>query len=222
MYQSGFRTNHSTDFCLAQLIDFVIPVMDEQMHTCMILVDLQKAFDTLDHGVLLEKMKYFGFRTSVIKWFESYLSNRKFLVCIDVFSEAGTLKYGVPQGSILGPLLFLLYVNDLPQSLSDAGSYLYADDTCIFYQHEDVKKIENVLNKEFSSLCQWFIDNKLSIHFGEDKTKSILFSKMRGLKEINISFVGHSIKQHKTLEYLGCQLDSILSGEAMASKIPKK
>ena len=87
-------------------------------------------------------MKYFGFRTSVIKCFEPYLSNRKFLVCIDnVFSEAGTLKYGVPQGSILGPLLFLLYVNDLPQSLSNAGSYLYADDTYIYYQHEDVKKI---------------------------------------------------------------------------------
>ena len=108
------------------------------MHTGMILVDLQKAFDTLDHGVLLEKMKYFGFRASVIKWFESYLSNRKFLVCIDnVFSEAGTLKYGVPQGSILGLLLFLC-VNGVPQSLSDAGSYLYADDTCMFYQIEEV------------------------------------------------------------------------------------
>ena len=194
------------------------------MHTGMILVDLQKAFDTLDHGVLLEKMKYFGFRASVIKWFESYLSNRKFLVCIDVFSEAGTLKYGVPQGSILGPLLFLLYVNDLPQSLSDAGSYLYADDTCIFYQHEDVKKIENVLNKEFSSLCQWFIDNKLSLHFGEDKTKSILFSKTRGLREIkiNISFTRHSIKQHETVQCLGCQPDSKLSGKAMVSKVLKK
>ena len=122
-------------------------------------------------------MKYFGPRTSVIKWFESYLSNRKCLVCIDVFSEAGTLKYGVPQGSILGPLLFLLYVNGLPQSLSDAGSYLYADEKCIFYQHEDVKKIENVLNKEFPSLCQWFIDNKLSTHFGEDKTNSISFQR---------------------------------------------
>ena len=118
------------------------------MHIGMILVDLQKAFDTLDRGVLLEKMKYFGFRTSVIKWFESYLSNRKFLVCIDnIFSEAGTLKYGVPQGSILGPLLFLLYVNDLHQSLTNAGSYLYAHDICIFYQHEGVKKIESVLNK---------------------------------------------------------------------------
>ena len=100
------------------------------------------------------------------------------------FSVVGTLKYGVPQDSTLGPLLFLLYVNDLPQSLPDAGSYLYADDTCIFYQHEDVKKNNNVLNKEFLSLCQWFIDNKLSIHFGEDKTKSILFSKTRGLREI--------------------------------------
>ena len=148
-------------------------------HTGMTLVHLQKAFDTLDHEVLLEKIKYFGFRASVIKCFESYLSSRNFLVCIDnVFSEAGTFKYGVPQGSILGPLYFLLYVNDLPQSLSDVGSYLYAYDNCIFY----VKKIENVLNKEFSSLCQWFIDSKLSIHFGEDKTKSILFSKTKSFK----------------------------------------
>ena len=119
----------------------------------------------------------------------------------NVFSETGTLKYGVPQGSILGPLHFLVYVNDLPQSLSDADSYLYADDTCIFYQHENVKKIENILNKEFSSLYQWFIDNELSIHFGEDKTKSILFSKTRDLKETNISFAGHSIKQHETVKY---------------------
>ena len=215
--------NHSADFCLAQLIDFVSTGMDKQMHTGMIIVDLQKAFDTLDHGVIVERIKYFGFQTSVIKWFESYLSNRKFLVCIDnVSSEVGTLKYGVPQGSILGPLLFLLYINDLSQSLSDKSSYLYTDDTCTFYQHEAIEKIENVLNKEFSSLCQWFIDNKLSIHFGEDKTKSILFSKTRGLREINISFAGHSIKQHKTVEYLGCQLDSKLSGEAMASKVLKK
>ena len=133
MYEPGLRTKHSTDLCLAQLTDFVATDMDKQMHTGMILVDLQKVFHTLGHGVFLKKIKHFGFRTSVIKWFESYFSNRKFLVAIDnVFAEAGTLKYGVPQGFTLGPLLFLLYINDLPQSLSDAGSYLYADDTCIF------------------------------------------------------------------------------------------
>ena len=155
MYQSGFRTNNSTDLCLAQLIDFVATGIDKQMHTGMVLEDLQKAFDTLDLGVLLKKMKCFGWRASVIKWFASYLSNRKFLICIvNVFSEAGTLKYSIPQDPILGPLLFLLYVNNLSQSLSDSGSYLYARDTWFFYQHEDVKKIENVLNKEFSSLCQ--------------------------------------------------------------------
>ena len=76
----------------------------------------------------LKKMKYFGFQTYVIKCFEAYLSNRKYLVCVDVFSEARILTYGFPQSSIVGPLLFLLYVNDLPQSLTDAGSYLYADE----------------------------------------------------------------------------------------------
>ena len=108
MYQSGFRTNHSANLCLVQLIDFVATGMDKQMHTGMILVDLQKSFDTLDHGFLLEKLKYFSFQVSVIKCFQSYLSNTKFLDCFDnVFSEAETLKYGVSQGSILRPLLFL-------------------------------------------------------------------------------------------------------------------
>ena len=148
MYQSSIRRNHSTDLCLAQLTDFVTTGMDKQMHTGVILADLQKAFETLDSGVLLEKMKYFGFQESVINCFELYLSNRKFLVCIDtVFSEAESLKYGVQQSCILGPILFLLYVNDLPHSLLDAGSYFYAGDTCIFCQHEDVNKIENILNK---------------------------------------------------------------------------
>ena len=103
------------------------------------------------------------------------------LVCTDnIFSEAGTLKYGVSQGSILGSLPFLFYLNDLTQSLSDAASYLNVHDTCIFYQHKDVKKNENILNKGFSSLYQWFIGNKLSINFGEDKTKSILHSLFKG------------------------------------------
>ena len=117
---------------------------------------------------------------------------------------------------------FRVHVNDLFQSLSEAGSYLYAGGTCMFYQQEDVKKIKSILNKKFSSLCQWFIKNKLSIHFGEDKNKCIFFSKVKGFKVFNISFAEHFIKQHETVEYLGCQLDSILSREAIASKVLKK
>ena len=183
MYQSGYRTNHSTDVCLNQLTDFVLAGMDKQIHTGMILVDHQKAFDTLNQRVLLEKVKYFRFQTSLLNGLSPISQNRKFSVCIDiVFCETETLNHLVLQGSVLGLLLFLVNVNDLPQTYSDVGSYLYADATCIFYQHEDVKKNKNNLSKEFSSLCQWFIDNKLSIRFREDKTKSILFSKARGLK----------------------------------------
>ena len=141
-FQSGFRKKFSTDSCLVQLSDFIINGMDKGLHTGMILIDLKKAFDTLDHDILLEKMECIGFKKPVIKWFKSYLSNRKFFVLLEgVFSE-GLLTCGVPQGSILGPLLFLIYINDLPQALSETASNLYADDTCIYYQLRRYKKLK--------------------------------------------------------------------------------
>ena len=97
------------------------------------------------------------------------------------FSSPGKLSYGVPQGSISGPLLFLLYVNDIPQAVN-SDIQLYADDTCLIYTSKDIKTIEKQLNAEFSSLCDWFIDNKLNVHFGDEITKSILFGTKRQLK----------------------------------------
>ena len=156
----------------------------------MILIDLQKAFDTIDHKILIEKMKCMGFSNDVTKWFESYLSKRMFSVHVEKsFSDKALISCGVPQGSILGPLLFLLYVNDMVQAVN--CDLLYADDTGLIFQHKDINIIEQQLNRNFSNICDWFVDNKLSIHFGEDKTKSILFAplnKCKKLRKLNISY----------------------------------
>jgi len=224
--QSGFRPKHSTESCLTHLCDRIIDGCDSGCHTGMILIDLQKAFDTINHDILLDKMKFMRFSEETIGWFKSYLSNRKFFVNVETtFSESANLKCGVPQGSILGPLLFLLYINDLPQAIDDCDVRLYADDTCISFKHKNVKTIEGKLNKDFNTLCDWFLDNKLSIHFGEDKTKTILFSPKnlrKNAESIIINRHDVTLKQFSTVEYLGCLLDSTLSGEEMALKVLKK
>ena len=132
-YQSGFRKHHSTDTCLSYLTDKVKIGFEKGLLTGMVLIDLQKAFDTIDHSILLEKMSCLGFAGKTIAWYTSYLTNRSFIVNVgNEFSSLGKLSCGVPQGSILGPLLFLLYVNDMPQAVN-SELLLYADDTCLIY-----------------------------------------------------------------------------------------
>ena len=115
------------------------------MMTGMILIDLQKAFDTTDHDVLLQKLYAIGFSKHAVNWFQSYLSNRSFLVNLgNNFSQPASVSCGVPQGSILGPLLFLIYVNDMSQVVK-CDLFLYADDACVVCQHKDINKIENQL-----------------------------------------------------------------------------
>ena len=223
-YQSGFRSKHSPNTCLAHLTNQILTGFESKKNTGMILIDLQKAFDTLDHGILIKKLKYFGFSTKTTAWFSSYLTNRHFVVNLEqVLSDKGHLKCGVPQGSILGPLLFLLYVNDMPSALEYCELRLYADDTCIFFSHENITEIEEKLNTDFNRLCEWFIENKLSIHYGEDKTKCILFrQKNCPPKTMDIRRGENNIKQYKTVEYLGVLLDEHLSGESMAIKVIDK
>ena len=224
-FQSGFRSNHSTDSCLSYLNDKILKGFDSGLLTGMILIDLQKAFDTIDHGVLLEKMVHLRFTNHTISWFRSYLTDRTFKVNIDeAFSDNGDLICGVPQGFILGPLLFLLYVNDMPQSVN-SDLFLYADDSCLVFQHKDIKEIEKQLNNDFSRLCDWFVDNKLSIHFGDDKTKSILFAskmKVKKIEKLNFTYNNIKIKQHSKVTYLGCILDETLNGESMALYVINK
>ena len=141
------------------------------------MINLQKAFDTIDHEIFLDKVVCLGFSDSSISWFKSYLQNQSFLVNIGKeYSNPCILSCGVPQGSILGPLIFLLYMNDMAQAV-DCDLLLYADDSCLIFRDKDGEKIDTTLNRIFNSFCNWLLENKLSIHFGEDKTKSILFGR---------------------------------------------
>ena len=187
-YQSGFRTKHSTDLCLSYLNDKIL-----------------KGFDKGFHNILLEKWKAIGFCDNTVNWFHSYLTDRAFLVSLEnKYSSISKISCGVPQGSILGPLLFLIYVNDMKQAVS-SDLLLYADDSCLIFQHKHVTEIEKHLNNDFSNLCEWFLFNKLSIHFGVDKTKSILYGskcKLRKVGKLIVMIKGIDIRQNSQVTSL--------------------
>ena len=184
-FQSGFRKNYPTKTCLEHLADKITTGFEKGLFIGMILINLQKAFGTIDHQILINKVKYLGFSKNVIALFKSYLSERKFKININtIYSSPSNLICGVPQGSILGPLLFLLNINDLPQAVV-SDLLLYPDDTCIVFQDKNATEIENELLRDFSSLCDLSVNNKLRVHFGQEKTKSILFGtklKLRNAK----------------------------------------
>ena len=158
-FQSGFKKNCSTNTCLRHLTGKITPGFEKGIFTGMILIDLQKAFDTIDHQTFIKKMKYLGFSKNVIAWLKSYLSERKLNININTsYSSPSNLIFGVPQGSILGPLLFLLCINVLSQAIV-SNLLLYADDTSIVFQHKNVTEIEKQLLTNFSSFCDWFVNN---------------------------------------------------------------
>ena len=177
----------------------ILKGFDGGLLTGMILIDLEKAFDTINHEILFKKLKAMGFIKGCITWFKSHLSERIFFISIEnQLSDYGRISCGVPQGSILGPLLFFIYVNDMSQAVN-SNLFLYADDSCLMFQHKEVEEIERVLNIDFENICDWFVDNRLSIHFGEGKTISILSAsqrKIKAIKKLNIKYQDIEIKQH--------------------------
>ena len=187
------------------------------------MLDLQKAFDTVDHKILCQKLHAMGVQST--KWFESYLSDRKQKVKVNgTDSNFQTVTCGVPQGSILGPLLFLCYVNDMSASIStDSLLVLYADDSTIAYSHSDPNIISEKMGKELHSCNQWLVDNKLSLHLG--KTECILFGskrKLRKIKNFKITCNEHTISAKSNVKYLGLDIDQYLSGELIVDNIIKK
>ena len=143
----------------------------------MVTLDLQKAFDTVNHAILLAKMKALGMTTDAVNWFQSYLSDRQQIVDVNgILSNAKDVTCGVPQGSILGPLLFLIYVNDMPGAVK-CKLLLYADDSALMVSGRNVTEIETTLTVELNSIHKWLVDNKLSLHLGKTNTVKPLYSE---------------------------------------------
>ena len=175
----------------------------------------------MDHEILCNKLEAMGINFA--KWFKSYLGGRQQIVIAnETRSDPGIVSCGVPQGSILGPLLFLCYVNDMPISIK-CKLLLYADDSALIVSGSDPQTIADTLSEELESCRKWLLDNKLSLHLG--KTEAILFGSKRKLKNVESFEIrcGEEIIKHvKSVKYLGVQIDENMSGDSIVKEIIKK
>ena len=178
--QSGFLRLHSTLTCLLNMSDDWYNGLDLGKLVGLVFIDLKKAFDTVDHDILCKKLDVYGVQQRELSWFRSYLSNRKQFCRVNgVDSNFGEIEVGVPQGSCLGPLLFLIYINDLPQAVQDSSVTMYADDTSLCYQSHDLTQLNEDINSDPKKLVTWLEGNKLSLNVA--KTHSMLISTKQQL-----------------------------------------
>ncbi len=175
--QFGFRSNHSTYMAIIDLVDKITNAVEKNESTLGIFLDLSKAFDTIDHKILLYRLEYYGVRGIVLEWIKSYIQNRKQFVRYQTCdSDYKHIKYGVPQGSILGPLLFILYINDITSTTSLFEMILFADDTTLLYSHPNISSKINCINKELCEISNWFKANKLSVN--ANKTNNMILGTL--------------------------------------------
>ena len=226
--QYGFRKKHSTEHAAIELIDRLMDEIDKKNIPIAIFLDLSKAFDTLNHNILLQKLKYYGFKDSAISLMQSYLVNRKQYVEIEkIKSKTTTLITGVPQGSILGPLLFIICMNDINQASNVFKFILYADDSTLqtIVNSSSPMAISEKINRELENVHNWLCVNKLSINAG--KSKFMIFStKQKNISEyklnMNLKICGIEIEQLDSFNFLGLTLDSNLSWNAHIKHIRVK
>ena len=208
---------------LLELIEEITSAVDNKKCTIGVFIDLKKAFDTIDHKLLLTKLEHYGIRGVAYDWIKSYLCERKQYVSVNSCnSEDMNVVCGVPQGSILGPKLFILYVNDIANVSSLLRFVLFADDTNIFLSGDDAKEISNTLSIELDKLNSWFAVNKLSLNVS--KTNYMIFGNKKIDKDMNIrvGINGISIDRVYNATFLGVTIDDKLNWKEHIKMIQSK
>ena len=231
LYQSAYTAHHSTETALLKVKNDICKFVDDQGAAALVLLDLSAAFDTIDHGILLRRLKArFGITGSALAWISSYLTDRKVVVLIgETKSNDRSLCYGVPQGSVLGPLLFTLYTSELGDVMRrfNIKFHLYADDTQLYLpfnprDHSSVDDATALLRSCLNEVCDWMRDNYLQLN--ADKTEILLVSTKPGLQTCNIDYLSIAnlqVSPASSVKNLGVMLDSFLKMEGHVNAVCK-
>ena len=218
--QFGFRKNSTTEDALNYMMEQLYDNLNKRLSNILIMIDLAKAFDTVSHSILLEKLAYYGFRGIVNRWFSSYLSERKhYIVVDDIKSSQHNVNCGVPQGSVLGPLLFLIYINDFNEC-HQAKSIQFADDTSVLVSHNSAHELKVIANLQLFNIHKWLIANKLSVNV--NKCCYLTISNKKINTELNLCMNDTSITKVQHARLLGVIIDETLSFKKHIESISRK
>lgn len=214
--QFGFRPGFSTELAALYVSSSVASDIEANTNSMGVFLDLSKAFDTIDHKIMLSKLNFYGIRDAPLKWFKSYLSNRTQIVEVDncLSNNTCTISHGVPQGSILGPMLFIIYINDLPNCLESSKSIIYADDTTLLFSESNKGQLYENANKDLKNLHNWLIANKLTLNVTKTKYLEFMSNKCKNRTNPNKIMIGNQTidkVKSKTISYLGIIFDENLT-----------